>query len=127
MSREEIRDRIADLNVEDFIWIIYLGIIALSYYSNHLERKYFLNNDIFSKNQYRKLIIIIFSILIVVYLYFLKDSVESIRDLKPTDSEKKKRFVYLSFIGSLFIAVSGLIFLYISLKDQDLDVELAFN
>lgn len=127
MSIEEIKNRIAQLNIEDFIWIVYILIIILSYYSNYLERKYLLFNDANNKERYRKIIIIIFSILIVVYVYFLKSSVEDIKNLKPTDSEKKKKLVYLSFLASLFIAVSGFIFLYIALTDEDLNVELAFN
>lgn len=127
MSIEEIKNRIAQLNIEDFIWIIYILIIILSYYSNFLERKYLLFKDNNNKERYRKIIIIIFSILIVVYVYFLKNSVEDIKNLKPYDSEKKKKLVYLSFVASLFIAVSGFIFLYIALTDEDLNVELAFN
>ena len=127
MSIEEIKNRIAQLNIEDFIWIIYILIIILSYYSNSLERKYLLFNDNNNKERYRKIIIIIFSILIVVYVFFLKNSVEDIKNLKPTDSEKKKKLVYLSFIASLFIAVSGFIFLYIAVTDEDLNIELAFN
>ena len=73
------------------------------------------------------MLILIFSILIVVYIYFLKTSVDDVRNLKPTDSDKKKRLTYLSLIGSLFIAASGAIFLYIAIMDQDIDVELAFN
>ena len=71
--------------------------------------------------------IIIFSILIVVYVYFLKNSVEDLNNLEPTDSLKKKRLVTLSFFASLFIAVSGFIFLYIAIVDEELNVELAFN
>lgn len=33
----------------------------------------------------------------------------------------------MSFLDSLFIAISGFIFLYISIMDEDFDVELAFN
>ena len=39
----------------------------------------------------------------------------------------KKYFTYLSFIGSLLILISGLIFLYIAYNDQELDAEIAFN
>ena len=35
-------------------------------------------------------------------------------NLKPSDSEKRKTFVYLSFLASLFIAISGVIFLFIA-------------
>jgi len=123
----DINDRLKQISIEDKIWIVYIGIIVISFYSNYLEKKYFLNNDYKSKISYRKLTTLIFLILIVVYLYFLKDSINSIKKLKKNDSEKKKKLVYLSFIASLLIAISGFIFLYISFVDEDLTVELAFN
>ncbi len=123
----DINKRLKQLNTEDKIWILYIGIIFMSFYSNHLERKYFVNHDLKSKDEYRKLTTLIFIILIIVYLYFLKDSIDSIRELKPNDSKKKRDLVYLSFLGSLLIAISGFIFLYISIVDNDLNIELAFN
>ena len=69
----------------------------------------------------------IFIILLIVYFYFLYSSFQDIKELKPTDSDKKKKLVVLSFIGSLFIVLSGIIFLYIAFTDEDLNVELAFN
>ncbi len=126
-NTQELNEKLKELKIEDFIWLIYIGIIFLSWYSNTLERKYFIQNDLNSKEKYRKIITIIFTILIVVYLYFLKDSIDEIKKIKPTDTQKKKNLVYLSFIGSLLIAISGFIFLYISVVDENLDVELAFN
>lgn len=126
-NNEEINNRLRLLKIEDYIWIIYIGIIFLSWYSNSFERDYFITNNQASKDKYRKLTIIIFSILVVVYLYFLKESINDIKNLKPYDTEKKKNLVYLSFLGSLFIVLSGFIFLYIALTDEELNIELAFN
>lgn len=127
MNSDELNKRLKQLKIEDFIWIIYIGIIILSWYSNSLERKYFLYNDKNSKKKYREILILIFSILVVIYLYFLKDSIDDIKNLKPSDSDKKKLLVYLSFIASLLIAISGFIFLFIAFTDNSLDIELAFN
>ena len=127
MNYEELNEKLKELKIEDFIWLIYIGIIFLSWYSNSLERKYFVFNDFVSKEKYRKIIIFIFSILVLVYFYFLKDSYDSYKNIKPNASEKEGELLFLSFIGSLFIAISGLIFLYIALEDEDLNVELAFN
>ena len=124
---EDINKRLKELDIEDFIWIIYIGIIALSFYSNSLERKYFLYNDDTFKEKYRNILIIIFLILVIVYIYFLKDAWDSIKSLKVNDSEEKKNLTYLSFIASFLIAISGVVFLYIAFKDKDLNVELAFN
>ena len=124
---DKLDEKLKELKTEDFIWLIYIGIIFLSWYSNYLERNYFLYNDLISKDKYRKTLILIFSILLVIFLYFLKDSIDSINKLKPTDSKKKKDLAYLSFIGSLLITISGVIFLYIAVVDDNIDVELAFN
>ena len=127
MNTNELNKKLEQLKIEDFIWIIYIGIIILSWYSNSLERKYFIYNDQISKEKYREIIILIFSILIVVYLYFLKDSYNDLQNLKLNDSENKKNLVFLSFVGSLLIFISGFIFWYIAIMDEDLNVELAFN
>lgn len=127
MDSREVEDKLRQIRIEDYIWVIYIGIIALSYYSNYLEKKYYVSGDLDSKYKYRNIMILIFSILIVVYFYFLCDSYKSFNDLKFSDSEKKKRLLYLSFLASLLIFISGIIFLYIAISDTDLNVELAFN
>ncbi len=127
MNSDALNKKLKQLTIEDFIWLIYIGIIFLSWYSNSLERKYYVYNDSNCKNKYQKIMILIFSILIFVYIYFLKDAWDSVKELKPYDSQKKKRLVYLSFYAALLIAISGAIFLYIAFNNQSLDVELAFN
>lgn len=127
MAYEELNDKLKQLKIEEYIWLIYIGIIFISWYANTLERKYFICNDLNSKEKYRKTMILIFSILVVIYLYFVKDSLDDYKKIKPSDSIKKKNLTYLAFISSLLIAVSGFIFLYIAFMDEDIDVELAFN
>lgn len=127
MNYDELNKKLKQLKIEDFIWLIYIVIIIMSWYSNTLERKYFINNDLQSREKYRKIMILIFSILIIVYLYFLKDSFDDLKNIRLDDSNKVKNLTYLSFIGSLLIAISGFIFFYIAIKDEELNVELAFN
>ncbi len=127
MNYNELENKLRELKIEDFIWVIYVGIIMLSWYANSLERKYFIYKDINSKDKYREVMIIIFSVLVVVYYYFLKDSYDSIREININDSEEKRNLLYLSFVASLLIFISGLIFLYIAFRDENIDVELAFN
>jgi len=124
---ENINERLEELKTEDFIWIIYVAIIFLSWIANSLERKYFLFNDLMSKEKYREIMIIIFSILVIVYFYFYKESVSDINKLKDNDTDKKKILTIISSIASLLILISGIIFLIVAILDEDLDVELAFN
>ena len=70
--------------------------------------------------------LLIFSILVIVYFRILKDS---LRYVKKTSylNNKVSKLNKLSFIGSLLVFISGIIFLYIIYNDTDIDVEIAFN
>ena len=127
MNYNDVKEKLNDINVENHIWIIYIIIIFASWYSNKLEKDYFIYNDIKSKDEYRKIIIKIFSVLLIVYLYFFKSSLDDVNQLKQSDTIQKRKLTELSAIGSLLIVISGLIFLYIAYTDQDVDVEIAFN
>ena len=127
MDINELNDKLKEFKAEEIVWIIYIGIIMLSFYSNELERKYFINNDLESKKKYTDLMIAIFTILLIVYMYFANSSLDDVRNLKENDSTDKKRSTYLSFVGSFLVLISGIIFLYIAFQNENLDVELAFN
>ena len=93
----DIEEKLRQIRIEDYIWVIYIGIIALSYYSNYLEKKYYVSSDLYSKDKYRNIIILIFSILLIVYFYFLYDSYKSVKDLKSIlDDLKLKSFLKTS-------------------------------
>lgn len=124
---EDKLDRLKKINIENFIWVIYIGIIILSWYANSKEKKFILFDDQKSKKEYQNLMIFIFSILIVVYYYYTKDSYDDISKLNVEDTNKKVALTYASFIGSLLILISGAIFLIIAILDDNIDTELAFN
>lgn len=123
---KEKLDRLNDIKTENIIWVIYIFIIVLSYIANNYETNYIKYNDNKSKDDYRNLMLLIFSVLVIVYFKFLKDS---LRDVKKTSylNNKVSKLNKLSFIGSLLVFISGIIFLYIIYNDTDIDVEIAFN
>ena len=127
MGNRELEEKLKELNIEDFIWVVYIFIIFMSWYSNSKERHYFICKDEKSKEDYRCIVVMIFTILLVVYLYFVKGSWESYKKLKSSDSPKTRELAILSLVASLLIAVSGAIFLYIALVDENLSIEVAFN
>ena len=127
MDYDSLNKKLKQLKIEDFIWLIYIVIIFISWYANSLERKYFIYEDIESREKYRKIMIFIFSILIIIYFYFLKDSYDDVKNMNPCESEEVKKLTVLSCVGSLLIFVSGIIFLYIAIKDEEINVEIAFN
>ena len=120
-------DRLQDIRIENYIWVIYIIIIFISWYANSKEKKFILYNDEVSRWEYQNLLVLIFSILLIIYYYFTKSSYDDLNELTINDSNKKIILTYASFIASLLILISGMIFLTIAIMDEEIDVELAFN
>ena len=124
---EDNLDRLKEIKDENIVWIIYIGIIILSYYANYKEVKYILYNDEKSRKKYRDTMILIFTILVIIYYYFTKQTYINIKKLNSRDSQKKITLTYASFLGTLLVLISGIIFLSIVILDENIEVEIAFN
>ena len=124
---EDKLNRIKEINIENGVWVIYIFIIIFSWIANRKEKDYILYEDERSKVEYQKLMILIFLVLVIIYYYFTKSSYEDVLNLNINDSSKKKKLTNLSFIGSMLVLISGVIFLYIVISDDNIDTEVAFN
>ena len=120
-----MEERLKKIDIENNIWIIYLGIIFLSFLANSYEKDYFINKNNLSKKTYRELNIFIFIILVLVYSYFEIDSLKSF--LNKDKSHKQIKLDNLTLLATTFVLLSGIIFLYILIDDEDLLEEIAFN
>ena len=113
-------DRLQDIRIENYIWVIYIIIIFISWYANSKEKKFILYNDEVSRREYQNLLVLIFSILLIIYYYFTKSSYDDLNELTINDSNKKIILTYVSFIASLLIFISGMIFLTIAIMDEEI-------
>ena len=115
------------IDTENNIWIIYFILIGLSFWANSYEKKYYIYNDLKSKEKYRQINTLVFSIALVVYNYFFTSNYNDYKNLKQSDSSRKKFLNEINYLASLLILVAGTIFLFISIFDTDLDTEIAFS
>ena len=118
-------NRLQQIEFENKIWIIYLIIIGLSYWSNYYEKDYFINNNLNSKNNYKTLNTFIFTMLVLIYAYFEKDALNSF--FNKNKSNIVHNYDTLILIATTLVLISGIIFLYVVLVDNNLDEEIAFN
>ena len=124
---DELEERIGAIQQENFVWIIYLVIIGISYYANKLEIDYFKTNNEESAKWYRYLEILVFSIVTIIYLYFtIKDYME-VMSLSDDDSYNKKKYAYLSLISDVAVLFAAGILLYIAIDDRDIEAEIFFD
>ena len=120
-------DIIKQIETENFIWIIYLFIIVVSFIANYFEKIYYETASKKAKNRYRVLNIFVFSVVFIVYLYFFKENHEVVQSLNCLDNKNKVLFNKLNYFASFLILVAGAILLYIAVFDKDLETEIAFN
>lgn len=115
------------IQIENYIWLLYLVLIGLSFYSNFEEVKYFKYDDFKAKEKYRKTNIVIFSIALLVYIYFFYDNYETVvkRDIDTTSS--KMFFDDLNLLASTLFLIAGIILLFIAVNDVNIETEIAFN
>lgn len=120
-------DILEEIETENFIWVIYLFIIGISFLANFYEKKYYKNNDIDAKEKYRLLNIFVFSVALVIYLYFFKGNYNKVKNLSCFDSKEKIKFNELNLLAATLIVIAGVILLYIAIYDKNLETEISFN
>ena len=123
---EENIERINQIKIENFIWVICIILIGISLYGNYYEEKYFKYYQEQDKEKYRSALIFVFSIAMIIYIYFLYDSYQSYIKAKSLD-EKSQKLSTLNLLTSILFAIGGSILLYISLTDENLDTEISFT
>ena len=118
------QERIRETRIEDIIFIIYYIIITLSLYSNKIEREYLKYHDKIKREEYRKLLYIIFGVAALIYLYY---AYTGFKDLQKVQDKESRRLNQLALFASILTVITGFIYLYIIYQDKDINVELVFN
>lgn len=120
-------EKLEQIETENFIWIVYLFIIGISFVANHYEKEYYENCDEEAKKRYQTINIFIFGLALLIYIYFFKENYKTVQNLTCYDSATKIKFNELNFIASLLIVIAGSILLYIAIFDDDLETEISFS
>lgn len=123
----DIYETLQEIETENFIWVIYLFIIGVSFLANYYEANYYKTANIDSKDKYRILNIFVFSVALIIYLYFFKSNHDKVRNLNCFDSKEKIIFNELNYLASILIVIAGIILLYIAIFDKNLETEISFN
>ena len=111
------------INIEDYIWIIYLFLVGYNLYSNYLEKKFLISKDKYLYNKFHSINTTVSFIALIIFIYFLITSYEDVTKLNNNASENEKKFKTLTFIASLLFVIGSAISLYVVAKSPDLDNE----
>ena len=112
------------INIEDYIWIIYLFLVGYNLYSNYLEKKFLISKDKYLYNKFHSINTTVYFIALIIFSYLLITSYEDVTKLNNNASENEKKFKTLTFIASLLFVIGSAISLYVTYKSTDLDDQL---
>ena len=111
------------INIEDYIWIIYLFLVGYNLYSNYLEKKFLISKDKYLYNKFHSINTTVSFIALIIFIYFLIIAYEDLNKLNINSKEDEKKFRALTFIASLLFVIGSAISLYVVAKSPDLDNE----
>jgi Ca2+/Na+ antiporter len=111
-----INEDLKDLNIEDFIWILFIIIALVAIYSDNLEREFLYTRNIDIYKKFHTINIILLIITFCVYLFYTIDNYEELVDLRNygniSDVEKKE----LVLIMNILFLIGGAIAIYLEAK-----------
>ena len=121
----QLESRLKQIEIEDFVFLIFIILIFLAYYANTQEKNYFITGNKQSKQEYYYIQIIVFLVTVIISAYYLYESYKEANSLKYQAPSERKDYANLSFIGSFSALVAGLVFLYIAITDTEIDAEIS--
>ncbi len=106
---------IKNLTKGDIASVIFVVASVLTIIASDKEKEYLFSNDIKDKKTANTIYLIVLSILIVLYVYFIK-----VNHQAYTNCQDNEREAYLVRLwGSIFLLIGGLCFLYYRIDDRN--------
>ncbi len=114
-------ETLKELQIEDYIWYIYIFLAIFAIISNHYEREYELKHEKKDEKAFRNLNTFIFSITLIIYIYFLSLNKKHLKKLDKNASFKQVIVANAGFIAAALFLIAGAISLLISIYGTDDD------
>lgn len=111
----DLEEMLNELQVEDFIWIIYIFLSIFALISNHFERQYDITRNKNDKKTFRTINTTIFTITFFIYIYFVYLNIKNLKGLDPKSSPRRILTANTNFIAAALFLIGGTIYLLTSI------------
>lgn len=112
---------LSDIEVEDYIWIIYIFIAIAGLYANSIEKECIKNHNNLKMHEVHDINLFLISVSFIIYIYFVYRSYKNIKNLRNNFSNKKHLVANIILISSILFLVGG--FLNIIAESNSYDDE----
>ncbi len=114
-------ETLKEINIEDYIWIIYVFLAIFAIISNYYEKEYVKKHKKKDEKTFRNINTFIFAITLIIYIYFVTVNYKHIKKLDKNASFKDILISNAGFIASILFLIAGAISLIISIFGSDDD------
>lgn len=104
---------------EDLIWLVYFFIVIAALFSNAYERRYLSKKDPTEQKKYKTINVCIFTISLLIYIYFASIQFEDLNELKKTASKKTILILNIKLIAAILFIIGGFIYLIFEIDDYN--------
>jgi len=111
------------INIESFIWIVYIFLVCFNLYSNYLEKLYLKTHNKFYRKKFRNINKIVLTVILIIYIYFLYVAYKEETTFTRYKA-KEKRYKDLILVASILFLIGGTISLYVATTGDIDDEEL---
>ncbi len=101
-----------ELEIEDFIWIIYSFIVIGALISNVFERDWLLSKKRKSRKTFKTINTVIFAVTFLIYFYFVLLSYKRLRESQHYGSLKEIFLNNINFLAACFFLIGGFFYLF---------------
>ena len=114
-------DKLQEIELENYIIVIYFILLLLYLYANEIEVNYLKYGNEEDKKRYRTLLYIVFGTTFIISLFF---TINSIKDLNITEDSEIYKLKELSTIANILILIASIIIIYLIYKDKNIILEI---
>jgi hypothetical protein len=111
--------KIKDLDIDEWIWIIFIMLSILNIFGDELKKNYYVNNDLSKDSQARKIFTFTVFISFLIYIFFLNRNYKNLQSARLSNGNTILPLIRL--YGSIFIVTGVFLLLFFQLNDSTSD------
>lgn len=108
-------DDLGRLNLEDYIWVIFIGLSILNIFGDKYQKEFLKNNDKDSESVANKIFLFVLFVSFLIYIYFFVRNVNAFN--RANDEEKE--LLSIKVFGSILFVVGIVCLIYFQSKQTN--------
>lgn len=121
---KEINEQLAELKIEDYIWIIFIFVSIAAIVSDYFEKDWLLTKNKKDYKTYKTINVTLLIISFIVYLYFVLLSYKKYKQTRHNKSIKELFFSEVNLFAASLFLIGGLLNIYTEMNSNVGDADI---